>query len=252
MSGDSRKRALNAASGPSCRRRYCKVHGIGFKCLEAQRESSVHLEGHRLVHDRLVGRIPRGEVRPLRYFGEDLVAYRDESGELHVLTRHTAGTWAPISDTAARSSATASSARSTAGAGVRTAPTATSPTSRPAQQGAAAAGLPGQRAIRLRVHVAPSARRAAAVGDARHLRLFPQFESDPTATTGRTPNSPAGPSASRCTRRSSPKRPGQRAFPVRAPRHRHAADAWTGKPSTRNASSPAGPTRAATTRTRWR
>ena len=31
---------------------------------------------------------PVGEVRPLRYFGEDLVAYRDESGELHVLEAH--------------------------------------------------------------------------------------------------------------------------------------------------------------------
>ncbi|WP_026342933.1 aromatic ring-hydroxylating dioxygenase subunit alpha [Nocardia sp. BMG111209] len=31
---------------------------------------------------------PVGEVRPLRYFGEDLVAYRDESGEMHVLTGH--------------------------------------------------------------------------------------------------------------------------------------------------------------------
>ncbi|WP_109530756.1 MULTISPECIES: aromatic ring-hydroxylating oxygenase subunit alpha [Nocardia] len=31
---------------------------------------------------------PLGEVRPLRYFGEDLVAYRDESGELHILTGH--------------------------------------------------------------------------------------------------------------------------------------------------------------------
>src|SRR5262245_4339261 len=30
----------------------------------------------------------QGEVRPLRYFGEDLVAYRDESGELHVLSGH--------------------------------------------------------------------------------------------------------------------------------------------------------------------
>jgi hypothetical protein len=28
---------------------------------------------------------PVGEVRPLHYFGEDLVAYRDERGELHVL-----------------------------------------------------------------------------------------------------------------------------------------------------------------------
>jgi phenylpropionate dioxygenase-like ring-hydroxylating dioxygenase large terminal subunit len=31
---------------------------------------------------------PVGEVRPLRYFGEDLVAYRDADGELHVLSAH--------------------------------------------------------------------------------------------------------------------------------------------------------------------
>src|ERR1700757_2047687 len=31
---------------------------------------------------------PVGEVRPLHYFGEDLVAYRDEFGELHVLEAH--------------------------------------------------------------------------------------------------------------------------------------------------------------------
>uniref|UniRef100_UPI002618C28A Rieske 2Fe-2S domain-containing protein n=1 Tax=Mycobacterium sp. TaxID=1785 RepID=UPI002618C28A len=31
---------------------------------------------------------PVGEVRPLHYFGEDLVAYRDEQGELHVLEAH--------------------------------------------------------------------------------------------------------------------------------------------------------------------
>jgi 3-ketosteroid 9alpha-monooxygenase subunit A len=31
---------------------------------------------------------PRGEVRPLRYFGHDLVAYRDEDGALHVLDAH--------------------------------------------------------------------------------------------------------------------------------------------------------------------
>jgi len=29
-----------------------------------------------------------GEARPLRYFGEDLVAYRDDDGELHVLQAH--------------------------------------------------------------------------------------------------------------------------------------------------------------------
>jgi 3-ketosteroid 9alpha-monooxygenase subunit A len=31
---------------------------------------------------------PVGEVRPLRYFGEDPVAYRDDAGELHVLEAH--------------------------------------------------------------------------------------------------------------------------------------------------------------------
>lgn len=31
---------------------------------------------------------PVNEVRPLHYFGEDLVAYRNESGELHVLQAH--------------------------------------------------------------------------------------------------------------------------------------------------------------------
>jgi phenylpropionate dioxygenase-like ring-hydroxylating dioxygenase large terminal subunit len=31
---------------------------------------------------------PAGEARPLRYFGEDLVAYRDESGELHLMQAH--------------------------------------------------------------------------------------------------------------------------------------------------------------------
>lgn len=31
---------------------------------------------------------PAGEVRPLKYFGEDLVAYRDDAGEMHILTGH--------------------------------------------------------------------------------------------------------------------------------------------------------------------
>ena len=31
---------------------------------------------------------PSGEVRPLHYFGEDLLAYRDEQGELHVMEAH--------------------------------------------------------------------------------------------------------------------------------------------------------------------
>ncbi|MFD1813550.1 aromatic ring-hydroxylating oxygenase subunit alpha [Rhodococcus gannanensis] len=31
---------------------------------------------------------PAGETRALRYFGDDLVAYRDEAGELHVMSAH--------------------------------------------------------------------------------------------------------------------------------------------------------------------
>ena len=31
---------------------------------------------------------PIGEVRPLHYFGEDLVAYRDEQGDLHIMEAH--------------------------------------------------------------------------------------------------------------------------------------------------------------------
>jgi len=72
---------------------------------------------------------PVGEVRPLRYFGEYLVAYRDESGELRVLSGHCRHLGAHIGH-GGRWSATASSARFTAGDGVLTAPTATSPISR--------------------------------------------------------------------------------------------------------------------------
>ena len=72
---------------------------------------------------------PRGEVRPLRYFGEDLVAYRNDAGELHVLSGHCRHLGAHIGH-GGRWSATASSARFTAGDGLLTAPTATSPISR--------------------------------------------------------------------------------------------------------------------------
>lgn len=34
------------------------------------------------------GEFPAGEVKPLRYFGEDLAAYRDDEGVLHVLGAH--------------------------------------------------------------------------------------------------------------------------------------------------------------------
>src|SRR5437763_15612937 len=34
------------------------------------------------------GEFPTGDVRPLQYFGEELVAYRDDDGALHVLDAH--------------------------------------------------------------------------------------------------------------------------------------------------------------------
>src|SRR5688500_20225784 len=40
---------------------------------------------------------PAGEVRPLQYFGEELVAYRDDHGDLHVLDAHCPHLGAPIS-----------------------------------------------------------------------------------------------------------------------------------------------------------
>ena len=55
---------------------------------------------------------PIGEVRPLRFFGQDLVAYRGEHGELHVLEGH-CPTWGPTSATAAPLQVIASSARIT-------------------------------------------------------------------------------------------------------------------------------------------
>lgn len=30
----------------------------------------------------------QGQSKPLHYFGEDLVGYRDDNGEIHVLTGH--------------------------------------------------------------------------------------------------------------------------------------------------------------------
>ena len=72
---------------------------------------------------------PVGEVRPLRYFGEDLVAYRDTDGELHVLSAHCRHLGAHIGH-GGKVVGDCVSARSTDGGGDPTAPTATSPISR--------------------------------------------------------------------------------------------------------------------------
>ena len=167
--------------------------------------------------------------------------------------RGTADTSAPTSATAARWSATASSARSTDGAGDPTAPTATSPISPTSPTAPAAARVPGARAVRLRLHVAPARRQGPAVGMPDIFHKFPQFETDPDAYYRPYPSSPPRRARARCTRRSSPRTVPTAPLPLRARRDGDARCAGLGEPSTRSgASSPAGPTPAATTRTRWR
>ena len=169
--------------------------------------------------------------------------------------RRTASTSARTSATAARSSATASNARSTAGAGDPTAPIATSRTSRTGPTRSAAAGVSGPGAVRLRVHLASARRQGSAVGNAGHLRQVPAVRNRPGCLLPAVSrSSPAVPSATRCTRRSSP-----RTGPtVHISEYVHGATVTPGLPglgtsSTRSgASSPAGPTPAATTRTIWR
>ena len=48
----------------------------------------VHVEADRLVPDRLVVDVSVGQTCPLRYFGDYLVAYRGDGGELHVMQAH--------------------------------------------------------------------------------------------------------------------------------------------------------------------
>ncbi len=70
---------------------------------------------------------PVAQVRPLRYFGEDLVAYRDERRRAPRPRRPLSLISAPTSGTEGACAATASSARSTAGVGDPTVATGTSP-----------------------------------------------------------------------------------------------------------------------------
>ncbi len=148
-----------------------------------------------------------GDVRPLRYFGEDLVIYRDSTGELHVLEGHCKHLGAHIGHGGTVVGDCVECPFHGWRWGTRRCEHLHSLPTGPAQQGSAPADLPGSRAARLHLPVAPSGRRAAAVGASRHVhQVPPQFTAaPPTSTTGRTRSSPASPRTSRCIRRSWPK-----------------------------------------------
>src|SRR5215207_11335410 len=114
---------------------------------------------------------PVGEVRPLHYFGEDLVAWRTDDGELQVMDAHCPHLGAHIGH------------RGTVHGDCVQCPyhgwtygtdgVNRSPLRGPSQLDEAAAGVVGGRAVRLRVRLAPAARRRPALGDARHLHVVP-------------------------------------------------------------------------------
>ena len=149
---------------------------------------------------------PANEVRPLRYFGEDLVAYRDDSGELHVLS-------GPL-QTPRRAHRTRRQSRRRLcrvpvprmAVGTRRHQPLHPVSTGQAQPRAQASGVPGQRAARLRVRLAPTPGQRAAVGDAGHLHIVPAVRDRPRRRiTARTRSFHAGPRTSRYTRRSWPR-----------------------------------------------
>ena len=137
-----------------------------------------------------------GDVRPLRYFGEDLVAYRDESGELHVLSGHCKHLGAHIG----HGGKVVGDCVECPFHGWRWGPDGTNryipyQPDRP-NRALRLRVYPVTRTVRLRVHLASARRQGTAVGDARHFDKFPQFETDPDAYYRPYPSFPAAPSAS--------------------------------------------------------
>ena len=143
------------------------------------------------------------DVRPLRYFSEDLVVYRDESGELHLLSAHCRHLGTHIGHRA-RSSTIVSSVLFTACAGDPTAPTATSRIS------------PIGPIVRCDYRCCPCASSTAACscgisptarirsGNCRTSSTNSRSSRPtPTPTTGPIQSSPGAPRTSRCTLRSS-------------------------------------------------
>ena len=146
-----------------------------------------------------------GEVRPLRYFGEDLVAYRDESGELHVLSAHCRHLGAHIG----HGGKVVGDCVECPFHGWRWGPDGTN------------RYIPYQpdrpnKALRLRVYPVREQYGCVFVwhqpdGKDPQWEMpdifckFPQFETDPERITVRTRSFRAAPSTSRCIRRSSPR-----------------------------------------------
>ena len=83
------QRLLAQTDPRACRKLYCKVfRWIGSASQEARVKVPFTWKVTGWFMVGWSAEFPVGEVRPLRYFGEDLVAYRDEDGELHVMEAH--------------------------------------------------------------------------------------------------------------------------------------------------------------------
>ena len=163
----------------SCRNLYCNIFRWLAGVMRRRRESPVHLEGHRLVHGGLVGRVSagRGPSAPVLRRGPRRLSRR-------------------IGRTACAAGALQASRRAhrTRRQGRRRLRRVPVPrlamgsrrhqplhpvSAGPAQPRAAAPGVPGERAARLRVRLAPTPGQGAAVGNARHLHVVPAVRDRP-------------------------------------------------------------------------
>ena len=145
-------------------------------------------------------------MRPLHYFGEDLVAYRDESGELHVMEAHCKHLGAHIG----HGGKVVGDCVECPFHGWRWGPDGTNryipyQPDRP-NRGLTLRVYPVHRAVRLRVRLA-SARTARNRSGRCRTSSRRSRSSRPTRrrTTGRIRSSPGAPSMNPCTRRSSPR-----------------------------------------------
>jgi 3-ketosteroid 9alpha-monooxygenase subunit A len=111
-----------------------------------------------------------GDVKPLRYFGEDLVAYRDEAGELHVMSAHCRHLGASLAHGGKVGRRLCRMSVPWLAMGPRRLQHVHSLSARTPQSGPEAAGVPGSRAERVRLRLAPSRGRRAPVAGARHVR----------------------------------------------------------------------------------
>ena len=123
---------------------------------------------------------PVGEVRPLHYFGEDLVAWRTDDGALQIMDAHCPHLGAHIGHHGKVHGDCVQCPYHGWTYGTDGVNRSIPYEDRP-NLTEAAARLAGRRAVRLRVPLAPAARRRAALGHARHLHVVPVARRRPRA-----------------------------------------------------------------------